>query len=74
MAEPTNAGLNGFITFYKSKKLEVYARNALDAQRKAADLFKVKPTKAYEVTVYICERWNTDTQQHEQVVHSTREF
>lgn len=54
--------MNGYKAFYRRKEIEVFAETSLDAQRKAAEIFKAK--KAYEVTVRLCEK------NGEQVVHT----
>ena len=46
--------MNGYIAFYKGKKLEVYASSSYEAQQKAAALFKAR--KSYEVTVMLAEK------------------
>ena len=58
--------MNGYKAFYKCKTLEVYAESSLEAQLKAAELFKAK--KSYDVTVVLCEVDN------KQVIHSTSEI
>jgi hypothetical protein len=50
------AGQSGYVCFYNGKRLEVYANNQLDAQRKASELFHVKPKFSYRVSVNLCER------------------
>lgn len=45
---------NGYIAFYKGRKIEVYAKTSLEARDKAAKEFKAK--KAYEVEVILCEK------------------
>ena len=45
---------NGYIAFYKNKKLEIHADTSYHAQIKAAKLFKAK--KSYDVTVVLCEQ------------------
>jgi len=45
----------GYICFYKDKRLEVYANSSREAQSKAALIFKVKPKKTFEVSVYLAE-------------------
>ena len=55
--------MNGYICFYKSKKVEVMADSSYEAQQKAAKQLKVK--KAYEITVCLAEK------NGEQVIHST---
>jgi hypothetical protein len=54
-------GKNGYIAFYKGKKIEVYANSSYEAQQKAAAIFKAK--KTYDVTVKLA------TKDGEQVVH-----
>jgi hypothetical protein len=44
--------MNGYVAFYKGRRLEVYAPTSYDAQLKAAALFKAK--KSYEVNVVLC--------------------
>lgn len=46
--------MNGYVAFYKGKKLEVYAASSYEAQQKAAALFKAR--KSYEVTVVLAEK------------------
>lgn len=46
--------MNGYIAFYKCKKVEVYANTSLEAQKKAADFFKAK--KSWEVNVVLAEK------------------
>lgn len=55
--------MNGYIAFYRNKKIEVMANTSYEAQQKAAVVFKAK--KSYEVTVMLAEK------NGEQVVHST---
>jgi hypothetical protein len=45
--------MNGYLAFYKDKKLEVHAETSYKAQLEAAKQFKAK--KNYEVTVILCE-------------------
>jgi hypothetical protein len=45
--------MNGYKAFYRGKTLDVYANTTLEAQTKAAALFKAK--KAWEVSVVLCE-------------------
>lgn len=58
--------MNGYIAFYKGKKLEVHASTSYEAQKKAADQFKAK--KSYEVTVMLAEK------DGKQVTHSTTDL
>jgi hypothetical protein len=53
--------MNGYKCFYRGKECEVYADTSYNAQQKAAVVFKAR--KAYEVTVFLCEK------NGEQVVH-----
>ena len=53
--------LCGYLAFYKGKKLEVYAETKLQAQNKAAVIFKAK--KSYEVDVYLCEKDGKEVKQ-----------
>jgi hypothetical protein len=46
--------MNGYIAFYRGKRIEVYAESSLQARDKAAVQFKAK--KAYEVTVVLAEK------------------
>ncbi len=55
--------MNGYICFYKGKKIEVLAESSYQAQTKAAAQFKAK--KSWEVTVVLAEK------NGEQVTHST---
>jgi hypothetical protein len=45
--------MNGYKAFYRGKTIDVYANTTLEAQTKAAALFKAK--KAWEVSVVLCE-------------------
>ncbi len=54
--------MNGYIAFYKGKKLEVYANSTYEAQKKASEHFKAR--KSYEINVMLAEKDN------EQVVHT----
>lgn len=55
--------MNGYLAFYKGKKIEVYANSSYEAQRKAALAFRAR--KEYDVTIVLCEKEGV------QVVHST---
>jgi hypothetical protein len=46
-------GKNGYVAFYKDKKIEVYADTKYEAQLKAAKLFNAK--KSYDVDVVLAE-------------------
>jgi hypothetical protein len=58
-----NMKKNGYIAFYRSKQIEVYADSSYEAQLLAAKEFKAK--KTWEVTVVLCEK------DGKQVTHST---
>lgn len=58
--------MNGYIAFYKGKKIEVVADTSYQAQIKAAKIFKAK--KTYEVTVMIAES------NGKEVIHDTAEL
>lgn len=46
--------MNGYIAFYKGKRLEVFAETSYQAQVKAAKEFKAK--KSYDITVMLAEK------------------
>jgi hypothetical protein len=46
--------MNGYVCFYKGKRVEVYADTSFQAQEKAAAMLKAK--KSYEITVVLAER------------------
>ncbi len=54
--------MNGYIAFYRGKKMEVNAETSYQAQQKAAQAFKAK--KSYEVKVVLAEK------DGEQVTHT----
>lgn len=56
--------MNGYVCFYKGRRLEIYAETSFVAQQKAAVIFKAK--RVYEVTVVLAE-----DDDGEIVVHST---
>jgi hypothetical protein len=60
--------MNGYIAFYKGKRIEVHAETSFEAQQEAARRFKAR--KAYEVSVMLAERNLDDSGKGEQVVHS----
>lgn len=55
--------MNGYVCFYKGKRIEILAETSAQAQTKAAA--KLKAKKPWEVTVVLAEK------NGEQVVHST---
>ena len=58
--------MNGYIAFYRGRKVEIHADTSLQAQAKAAVLFRAK--KSHEVTVYLAEKDN------ESVIHDPAEL
>ena len=63
IALPTSEdGMNTYVAFYKSKRLEVSADTSYEAQTKAAAAFRAR--KSYEVTVVLAEK------DGEQVTHT----
>lgn len=46
--------MNGYVAFYRGKRIEVQAETSYKAQLKAAELFRTK--KSYEVTVVLAEK------------------
>jgi hypothetical protein len=46
--------MNGYIAFFRGKRIEVYAETSVAARDKAATMFKAK--KAYDVTVVLAEK------------------
>jgi hypothetical protein len=54
MSNQIGKGKNGYIAFYKSKKVEVYADTTYEAQQLAAQHFKAR--KSYDVTVMLAEK------------------
>ena len=48
--------MNGYIAIYKGKRIEVRAETAYKAEQEAARLLGVKPNKAYQISVTLCER------------------
>jgi len=46
--------MNGYLAFYRKKKIEVFAETSYEAQQKAAKEFKAR--KSYEVVVVLAEK------------------
>jgi len=46
--------MNDYAAFYKSKRIDVQAESAYEAQKKAASLFKAR--KSYDVTVVLAAK------------------
>lgn len=47
--------MNGYVTFYKGKRLEVYAETSYKAQQEAARQLKVPAKKMYLISVVLAE-------------------
>ena len=45
--------MNGYVAFYRGKRMEVEAKTSYEAQQTAAKAFKAK--KSYEVSVVLAE-------------------
>ena len=58
----TDEKLNGYICFYRGKRIEVRAATLLAARDKAAAQFKAR--KAYEVTAVLAETADGNTVVH----------
>ena len=48
--------MNGYVCFYKDKRVEVYANTSYQAQQKAAQALKVRDSQAYNITVILAEK------------------
>jgi len=59
--------VNGYVTFWKGKRIEVHAKTAYEAQQVAAAQFG-KRCKRWEVTVVVAEI------AEQPVIHSTNEL
>ena len=58
--------MNGYIAFYRGKRIYICADTSYEAQKMAAATFKAK--KSYEVTVVLAEK------DGQQVIHSAGEL
>ncbi len=47
--------MNGYICFYNSRRIEVYANTTYEAQQKAAKELKVSDKKRYLISVHLAE-------------------
>lgn len=56
--------MNGYICFYKNKRVEVYANTSYEAQQEAARKLNVR--RSSEISVHLAEKCG------EQVTHSTQ--
>jgi hypothetical protein len=57
--------MNGYLTFYRDRKTEIYADTAYEAQKKAVDFFKPNKKDKHTITVHLCLR------DGQQITHST---
>lgn len=48
--------LNGYVCFYRDKRIEVYAESSYAAQIKAADQLKVKGMRRSSISVVLAEK------------------
>lgn len=48
--------MNGYVCFWKGKRIEIYADTTYQAQCKAAEQLKVSKKKQYEITVILAEK------------------
>jgi hypothetical protein len=48
--------MNGYVCFYNSKRIEIYAETLYEAKRKAINEFKVKRKQEYKVLVILAEK------------------
>lgn len=53
MSDTLQVGKNGYVAFYKDKRLELHADTKYEAQQKAAAHFKTK--KSWDVAVELAE-------------------
>jgi hypothetical protein len=61
--------MNGYICFYKGKRVEIYASTTHNAQIQAAQVMKAK--RSYDVSVVLAEKdVDMKTKQGTQVVHT----
>ncbi len=48
--------MNGYVAFYKGKRIEVYANTSYEAQGKAQKVLKVRDSQRYNITVVLAEK------------------
>lgn len=48
--------MNKYVAFYGQKQIDVEAETSYAAQKKAAEVLKVKPNKQYMITIMLAER------------------
>lgn len=56
--------MNGYVCFYKQKRIEVRAESTYAAQKKAAEILRVSERNRYKITVTLAEK------DGQQIVHS----
>ena len=54
--------MNGYVCFYRGKRIEIYATTSYEAQMKAAAQFKAR--KSHEVSVMLAEKAGEPVQQN----------
>jgi hypothetical protein len=59
--------MNGYICFYKSQRIEVWADTTFKAQLKAQSLLKVPDRYRYKISVTLAEMPNGVTVEHRAV-------
>ena len=48
--------MNGYVAFYKNKRVEVYATSSYGAQLNAQKLLRVSDSQRYKITVVLAEK------------------
>ena len=48
--------MNGYVCFWKSQRIEVYANTTYEAQQKAKVIFGARCKKGYEINVVLAEK------------------
>ena len=52
--------MNGYVCFFRGKRLEVQADTSYGARSEVAKRLKVKPNKQHEITVVLSEKHGVD--------------
>jgi hypothetical protein len=52
--------LNGYVCFYKGKRIEVRAASSYAAQNEARDMLRVPTSKQYLISVVLAEKDGTE--------------
>ena len=50
--------MNGYVCFFGSRSVEVFADTSYQAQKKAIEIFKVSQKNSYKVSVLLAEKNN----------------